>query len=143
MSTPGAVNHALLRPCILHILRAAGYHATKASVLDALTDLAARYMATIAATTLRHSHENHSDSFIDVGDIRLALQELGALMPEKPMEDEDMEGHEDMRGMQSFLDWCTGAGNKQIRHIALEGGEDSRDDYLDGEGFVREPRGLC
>ncbi|OBT50709.1 hypothetical protein VE04_09459, partial [Pseudogymnoascus sp. 24MN13] len=47
-----AIHHALLRPCVLHILRAAGYHSTKPSVLDALTDIAGRYMHLLATSTV-------------------------------------------------------------------------------------------
>ena len=46
-----ALHASLLRPVVIHILRAAGFHATKPSVLETLTDVCARYMILIATRT--------------------------------------------------------------------------------------------
>ncbi|PQE12503.1 hypothetical protein CJF30_00002366 [Rutstroemia sp. NJR-2017a BBW] len=127
MATSPALHHSLLRPCVLHILRAAGYHSTRPSVLDTLTDLAARYMYLLAQSTAAHADLNHTELDITIQDVRMAMQDCGALMPEKVIEDQEFEGVEDMRGVEEFLSWATGEGNKEIRRIALG---DGKEDYL-------------
>ncbi|TVY54874.1 Transcription initiation factor TFIID subunit 3 [Lachnellula cervina] len=133
MTTPQALHHSLLRPCILHILRAAGYHSTRPSVLDTLTDLAARYMFLLAQATANHAALNHTEPElaleISVQDVRMALQDCGALIPEKPMVEQEFDGEEDTRGMDAFLAWVQGQGNKEIRRVALEG-DSEKQDYL-------------
>jgi transcription initiation factor TFIID subunit 3 len=133
MATPPALHHSLLRPCVLHILRAAGYHSTRPSVLDTLTDLAARYMYLLAQSTAAHADLNHTELDITIQDVRMAMQDCGALMPEKVIEDQEFEGVEDMRGVEEFLAWATGEGNKEIRRIALG---DGKEDYLTGQIHV-------
>ena len=136
MTTPQALHHALLRPCILHILRAAGYHSTRPSVLDTLTDLAARYMFLLAQTTVKNARINQDEPElsleISVQDVRMAMQDCGALSAEAVMEDQEISGEEDMRGVDAFLNWATGAGNREIRRVALEGNDELREDYLTG-----------
>ena len=90
------MHHALLRPCVLHILRAAGYHSTRPSVLDTLTDIAGRYMLLLAQTTAEYASLNHVESDIAIEDVRMAMQDCGALAPEKVLEDQiwdDEEGY--------------------------------------------------
>ncbi len=128
-TTPQALHHSLLRPCVLHILRAAGYHSTKPSVLDALTDLAARYMFLLAQSTASHAAINHEAMDFSIEDVRMAMQDCGALAPETLLEEEG--GEEDMSGVDNFLAWATGKSNKEIRRVALEGG-DGKEDYLTG-----------
>jgi len=129
MTTPQILHHSLLRPSVLHILRAAGYHSTKNAVLDTLTDLAARYMYALAQSTTIHAAINHTELDTSITDVRMALQDCGAFGPEKIMEDEDWEGEEDMRGVEEFLAWITGKVNKEIRRVASESG-DGKEDYL-------------
>ena len=139
MTTPPALHHSLLRPCILHILRAAGYHSTRPSVLDTLTDLAARYMILLAQTTATHASLNHNvpelSLEISLQDVRMAMQDCGALAPEKVLEDQEFDGEEDTRGVDLFLEWAKGSGNGEIRRIALEGGDTAKEDYLTGLFF--------
>ncbi|KAE8445921.1 hypothetical protein EG329_012700 [Mollisiaceae sp. DMI_Dod_QoI] len=134
MTTPQSLHHSLLRPCILHILRAAGYHSTRPSVLDTLTDLAARYISLLAQTTASHAALNHTDPElvleISVSDVRMAMQDCGALAPEKILEEQEFDGQEDLRGIEGFLSWVMGPGNREIRRVALEGGEGAKEDYL-------------
>lgn len=130
MATPQALHHSLLRPCVLHILRAAGYHSTRPSVLDTLTDIAARYMYLLAQSTASHASINHTELEISILDVRMAMQDCGALAPEKVLEEQLFDGEEDTRGMEAFLAWTTGAGNREIRRIALEGGDGTKEDYL-------------
>ncbi len=136
MATPHALHHSLLRPCVLHILRAAGYHSTRPSVLDTLTDLAARYMFLLAQTTVDHASLNHNEPElaleIAIQDVRMAMQDCGALGPEKSLEDQEWEGIEDTRGVDAFLTWARGPANREIKRVALEGAEGAKEDYLMG-----------
>lgn len=116
---------SLLRPPVLHILRAAGFTTTRPSVLDALVDITSRYLLLLSQHTLRHHllrspHASliHDTSEINITDIRLAMQDLGLLYPQISAMEEQVKGEEDMRGIEGFLNWCTGDSNKQIRRIA-------------------------
>lgn len=128
MTTPQALHHALLRPCILHILRAAGYHSTKPSVLDTLTDLAARYIYMLAQTTATYNELNNDEFEVSIKDVRMAMQNCGSLEPDSLLE---VEGEEDMCGVDEFIAWAMGKANKEIRRIALDAG-DGKEDYLTG-----------
>ncbi|KAE9373006.1 hypothetical protein N431DRAFT_373169 [Stipitochalara longipes BDJ] len=134
MTTPHSLHHSLLRPCILQILRAAGYHSTRPSVLDTLTDLAARYMFLLAQTTAKHASVNHNDPElsleISIQDVRMAMQDCGALIPEKTLEEQEFDGQEDTRGVDMFVAWAMGKVNSEIRRVALEGSDGSKEDYL-------------
>ncbi|PBP26275.1 bromodomain associated protein [Diplocarpon rosae] len=134
MSTPHALHHSLLRPCVLHILRAAGYHSTRPSVLDTLTDLAARYMFVLAQAAVDHAAVNHQEPElsleISIQDVRMAMQDCGALGPEKSLQDQDWEGVEDTRGVDAFIAWAKGPRNHDIKRVALEGAEGLKEDYL-------------
>jgi hypothetical protein len=136
MTTPHALHHSLLRPCILQILRAAGYHSTRPSVLDTLTDLAARYMLLLAQTTAKHAAINHNEPElsleISIQDVRMAMQDCGVLIPEKTLEEQYYEGKEDTRGVDAFISWAMGKGNSEIRRVALEGSDGAKEDYLTG-----------
>jgi transcription initiation factor TFIID subunit 3 len=136
MTTPQSLHHSLLRPCVLHILRAAGYHSTRPSVLDTLTDLAARYMLLLAQSAANHASLNHNEPElsleISIQDVRMALQDCGALLPEKVSEDQDFDREEDTRGVDAFLAWAVGPVNREIRRVALDGGDGAKDDYLTG-----------
>ncbi|KAG7134201.1 Transcription initiation factor TFIID subunit 3 like protein [Verticillium longisporum] len=85
MAPPTPLYHALLRPCILQILRATGYHATRPAVLDTLTELAARYLLTLCRHTAARALDNnpHHDPAdehpLRVADVRMALEDVGAL----------------------------------------------------------------
>lgn len=137
MSTPQALNAALLRPCVLHILRAAGYHSTKPSVLDTLTGLAANYMLQLAQATVTHAALNQDDPELAlepmIQDVRLAMQDFGCFLPEEPLAAQGQEAEEDVRGVEAFIAWVKGPENKEIMRIALEGVDGARDDYLAGE----------
>jgi len=132
MTTPQALHHSLLRPCVLHILRAAGYHVTRSSILDFITDLAAKYMLLLAQKTLTHSMLNDGELEISIQDVRMAMQDMGALAPERLLEDQEFDGEEDTRGVDAFIAWAMGKENGEIRRIALEEGEGVKEDYLTG-----------
>ena len=188
MTPPPPLFHALLRPAVLQILRATGYHSAKTSVLDSVTDLAARYFLhlchlTALYATHNNTHGNDSDSdhpppllllpptpttseeelqqqqleqqqdpnpttaspsaaatlnpaipAPTLVDVRMALQRAGALLPERIREEQEYLEEEDMRGVEGFVAWATGALNREITRIALDG-NDEAGDYLDGEFY--------
>ncbi|CAK7233366.1 hypothetical protein SCUCBS95973_008570 [Sporothrix curviconia] len=127
MTLPRPFFHSLLRPCILQILRAQGYHAARPSVVDAFTDLAARYLTLLCETTAHHTAHNSTEvsglvpSLVDV---RLALEDCALLAPGVDADD--------VRPITEFVDWVAGARNREIRRIALDGDDDdgATTDYL-------------
>jgi len=133
MTPPSPVFHALLRPAVLQILRAAGYQGTKAAVLDSLTDLAVRYFYRLCElTAIYAAHNGTDDRAPSVVDVRLALQQVGALLPEKTELEQEYLDIEDVRGTEAFLAWIQGPVNREIKRIALDGNDEARD-YLDGK----------
>ncbi len=122
------LHHALLRPAVLQILRAAGFNYTRSAVLDTVTDLAVRYLLLLASTTAQHAFNNHNDYVPTVQDARLALLEIGAFRPQLNVLEERAKGleeingetvmFEDMRGVDNFMKWARGPVNKEIRRIA-------------------------
>ncbi|KAI0438100.1 hypothetical protein F4803DRAFT_555347 [Xylaria telfairii] len=139
--TPSEIHLALLRPAILQILRAQGYYASTPSTIDCLTEIAGQYLYTIAKRTAEHATMNNCvgpPGTPDVVDVRLALEECGALCPSASLEppakrrrlshsdtvdnDETLrEGDdevEDTSGVDEFIRWATGRKNQRIRKIA-------------------------
>ncbi|KAL8779186.1 MAG: hypothetical protein Q9213_007072 [Squamulea squamosa] len=113
-----AIYTSLLRTPVLHILRAAGFHATKPAVLDTLVDLTARYLTLLASNSAIHAQENHNDLILTVTDVRMALQDVGALWPQKSAMEENLIGEEDMRGVDNLVKWMMGEENREIRRVA-------------------------
>ncbi|MDI1491281.1 MAG: hypothetical protein OHK93_002490 [Ramalina farinacea] len=121
MASPSPLHLSLLRPPILHILRAAGFTATKSSVLDTVVDLASRYLILLATRTAIHTAPHSSldqHSAPTITDVRMALRDTGALWPQLGEMEELAMGKEDMRGIENFLLWCRGPANAEIRRIA-------------------------
>lgn len=75
------LHRALLRPFVLHTLRAAGFHGARPAVIDTVTDLAERYLILLAQTTARHASMAHNDPLPTITDVRMALQDCGVLAP--------------------------------------------------------------
>lgn len=119
MSGTSALHNALLRPPIIQILRAAGYHSTRPSVMDTLTDIAARYLLLLGTSAAEHAANSHpEDPIPTLEDIRLALLDAGALRPQMRDYEEDWRGKEDLRGLEGFLSWFQGPANREIRRVA-------------------------
>ncbi|KAI9702022.1 MAG: hypothetical protein M1836_001366 [Candelina mexicana] len=116
--SPQALQMALLRPAVLHILRAAGFHSMRPSVLDAVVDICARYMLLLADKTAAHALNNHNDLRPEIIDLRMAMQDCSALVPQKSAMEEEWERMEDMRGVEAFIEWARGPENKEIRRTA-------------------------
>ncbi|GJN83652.1 bromodomain associated domain-containingprotein [Purpureocillium lilacinum] len=131
MAGQPAIFHALLRPVILQVLRAAGYHATRGAVLDSLTDLAARYMQTLCEKTAAHAvHARDDAGDYTVVELRMALQDVGALQPERTPTDEHWRDDEDLRGVDEFLEWFSGPVMKELMEMGKGDGESDATDYL-------------
>lgn len=131
---------ALLRPPIIQVLRAAGFHSTRPSVLDTLTDVTARYMMFLASSTASHAANAHpTDPAPRLEDIYQALQDAGALRPQMREWEEEWEGAEDLRGLHNFLDWFSGPASREIGRIAgfipsegdmIQPGDREKEDFL-------------
>lgn len=87
-------------------------------------------MLLLAMSTADHASMNHAELEISIEDVRMAMQDCGAIAPEKILEDQIYDDEEDTRGVDLFLEWVMGAGNKEIRRVALEGGDEGKEDYL-------------
>lgn len=147
--TPSEIHLALLRPAILQILRAQGYYASTPTTIDCLTEIAGHYLYTIAKRTAENATLNNylgPPGTPDVVDVRLALEECGALWPganpeppakrrrlsrsvtadgeeeedETPRECDDQEKMEDddTSGVDEFIRWAMGRKNQRIRKVA-------------------------
>ncbi|KAI9760723.1 MAG: hypothetical protein M4579_001461 [Chaenotheca gracillima] len=117
-SSPSSLYRSLLRPPILHILRAAGFHSTRPSVLDTLVDLTARYLELLAGSAAANADLPSAPPTLV--DIRLAMQECGVFAPQHNIAEDFAwyETDEDLRGVEAFRDWVQGDGNREIRRIA-------------------------
>ena len=142
--SPNALYNSLLRPSILHILRTAGFHATRPAVLDTLVDIAIRYLTLLATKTASHASMNRNDPTPTLMDVRMALQDAGALYPQIGVMEEQCRQEEDLRGVKAFVDWMQGEVNHEIRRVAglattpgepvvdIDSLETSKEDFLTG-----------
>jgi hypothetical protein len=132
----------LLRPAVLHILRASGFHYGKSSAVDTVVDLTVRYISLLAERTAYNAYSNHNDATPNITDIRMAMQDCGLLVPvmtageedwkqilRKPLDfyneasgaramEEQRRDAEDTADVKEFIDWVQGDQNKEIRRIA-------------------------
>ncbi|EER36996.1 bromodomain-containing protein [Histoplasma capsulatum H143] len=96
MSAPN-LYHTLLRPPVIQILRAAGFHSASPAVIDTVTDLAARYLILLVSLTSDHANNSHDETSIpNLHDVIMALQDVGALRPQMSFSEETLRGEEDM-----------------------------------------------
>lgn len=122
-------------------------------MVDTVTDLAARYMLLLASSTAQNAFNTHNTFVPTIQDVRLALNEAGALVPQMSTAEENLRGDvevdglmvpfEDLRGVEAFVNWAHGPVNKEIRRIAgfgddanveeIAAGLDDQEDYLSGE----------
>jgi transcription initiation factor TFIID subunit 3 len=134
--------HNLLRPAVLHILRASGFHYGKPSAVDTVVDLTARYLSLLAERTAYNAYSNHNDSTPNITDVRMAMQDCALLVPtmtageeewkqilRKPLDfyneetgaremEEQRRDAEDTADVREFIEWVRGDQNKEIRRIA-------------------------
>lgn len=131
------LHNALLRPPIIQILRAQGFHSTRPSVLESLADLTGRYLMILASSTAAHAANAHPDDPSPVlEDVYQALQDAGALRPQLREWEEEWADDEDLRGLDSLLGWITGPTHCEIRRIA--GFVPSEGDMVDPDAVEKE-----
>ncbi|CEJ57645.1 Bromodomain associated domain protein [Penicillium brasilianum] len=131
------LHNALLRPPIIQILRAQGFHSTRPSVLESLSELTGRYLMILASATAAHAANAHpEDPSPVIEDVYQALQDAGALRPQLKEWEEDWAGEEDLRGLESLLGWITGPAHREIRRIA--GFVPSEGDMVDPDAIEKE-----
>lgn len=141
-NSPAYLHNALLRPAVLHILRASGFHGCKPSVLDTLTDITARYMLLLANQTAFHACSNHNETSPTLTDVRMALADCALLVPSmtaaeeawtevlrRPLEEyPERNGlrrnemlkreEEDTSDIREFINWIKGPQNREISRVA-------------------------
>ncbi|KAF2400328.1 hypothetical protein EJ06DRAFT_477430 [Trichodelitschia bisporula] len=155
MSSLDAFHLALLRPAILQILRAAGFHAARPSVIDAVTEMAAKYMMALGERTARYADLTANINTPDVRDARLALTDVGQMIPfttateeifkemtrvpldeiretgERRVREQRRRDDEDTADVRAFAGWFDGPTFKEIGRIArVEGEEERKEDYV-------------
>jgi transcription initiation factor TFIID subunit 3 len=140
--SPQQLHNSLLRPPIIQILRAAGFHSARPAVIDALTDLAARYLLLLASSAADHARNSHEDvPTPGFADVLMALQDVGALRPQIGCMEEHVRGEEDLRGLENFLGWFNGPVNKEIKRVA--GFVASAGDVVDADSLEKEDYLSC
>lgn len=97
-------------------------------------------MLTLALKAAENAALTHDDGVPTVTDVRLALQEMGALSQKGEME-EQYDIDDDVRGVEAFIAWFKSDANKEISRIAglsgslsqveIEAGIE-REDFLTG-----------
>lgn len=103
-------------------------------MVDSVTDIAARYLALLCESTAKHAVHNHGDAGdYTVTDVRLALQDAGALLPEKVATEQEWLNEEDMRGVEEFINWFSGQRMTELMAMGIGDGEIDATDYLNGE----------
>ena len=136
------LHHALLRPAIIQILRAQGFSGAKPSVVDTLTDVAAKYIFLLATRSLEHAHTSHIDAHPDITDVRMAMTDCGILQPSttateeiwtellrKPIDElpdrnqlrrreAAMRDEEDTEDVAAFVNWFRSNACREITRVA-------------------------
>ena len=146
--SPNDLHLALLRPAIIHILRAQGFQAARPAAVDTLVDLAARYLLLVATKTAAMAWSNHGDPEPEVTDVRMALEAVGLLRPAHSALEDQFSDDDDMRGVEGFVGWMRSDANREIMRIAgmvgtesqAAGLEGEREDYLTGTEGLALPR---
>ncbi|KAF2151322.1 hypothetical protein K461DRAFT_295385 [Myriangium duriaei CBS 260.36] len=151
-STP-TLHSAALRISVLHILRAAGFHSTRPSVLDALVNITERYLLLLASSTATHALANHNSTIPTITDVRLALTDAGVLLPPSATAAEDVwterlrpspadyeamafgalrqtlddrrNDDADTADVRAFTEWIAGDKHREIRRVAGQLGDET------------------
>jgi transcription initiation factor TFIID subunit 3 len=121
--------HNLLRPAVLHILRASGFHYGKPSAVDTVVDLTARYITLLAERTAYNAWSNHMQDCGLLVPTMTAGEEEWKQILRKPLDfyneetgaramEEQRRDAEDTADVREFIDWVQGDQNKEIMRIA-------------------------
>ena len=90
-------------------------------------------MSLLCEKTAEHAtHRTGDAGDFSLPEIRLALQDAGALLPEKLLIEEEWTDTEDLRGVEEFVKWFSGQRMKEIMDFARGDGEVDETDYLNG-----------
>lgn len=90
-------------------------------------------MSALCEKTASHAIHNQGDAGdYTVVDVRMALQEVGALLPEKPAREQEWLQEEDSRGAEEFIEWFSGQRMKELMETGIGDGEIDATDYLNG-----------
>lgn len=77
---------------------------------------------------------NHGDAGdYDIVDVRMALQEAGALLPERTETEQLWKGEDDLRGVEEFIEWFSGTRMKEMMEMGSGDTESDATDYLAGK----------
>jgi transcription initiation factor TFIID subunit 3 len=136
------IQHALLRPAVIQILRASGFHSATPGALDALTEILARYLALLGARAAARARDNHGGATPDVTDARMAMVDCGLLTPtvtatqevwleilRAPLGDvptrnglrgvrAEVRRREDTGEIEDFIAWARGPDSVELRRVA-------------------------
>ncbi|KAK9447592.1 uncharacterized protein V1518DRAFT_421402 [Limtongia smithiae] len=104
--------YSFLRVTTAQLLRSAGIDRCSPTVLDTLTDLAARYFALVATRAAGYA-ALCGRAEVAVSDVRMAVEDSGGLRPMRMLDDD---GEED-EGLRRFMEWCATA-PKEARTVA-------------------------
>lgn len=74
----------------------------------------------------------------DAGDytqveVRIALEEAGALLPQQVLAEQEWRNEEDLRGVEEFVKWFSGQRMKEIMEFAKADSDSDETDYLNGK----------
>lgn len=78
-------------------------------------------------------HNQGDSGDFTITDVRMALQDAGAMLPQRLEIEEDFLGEEDLRGVEEFVRWFAGQRMKEMMEFANGDGESDATDYLNGE----------
>lgn len=136
------LHHALLRPAVVQMLRAAGFQGAKPAVIDTLTEITARYIMLLATQSIAFAHANHVDPVPDITDARMALINCALLQPTQTASEEmwkellrqpieeipegsvlrkkeaEKRDEEDTHEIKAFVNWFDGSVYKEQMRIA-------------------------
>lgn len=96
--------------------------------------MANKYLAILAQNTAHLATLNHHKFELTLTDVRMAMEEVGALSFGKSIEDQIWDGEDDISGVEEFTAWCNGPVNTEIRRIAKDTLSEDGGDYIAG-GF--------
>lgn len=134
--------HALLKPAVIQMLRAAGFQGTRPAVADTLTEITSKYIMLLASQAMAFAHLNHGDAIPDITDTRMALMNCALLQPGQTASEEmwkellrqpideipegsvlrkkeaEKRDEEDTHEIKAFISWFDGPVYKEQMRIA-------------------------
>ncbi|CAZ79919.1 unnamed protein product [Tuber melanosporum] len=138
--TDSEVYFTILRVSAAQTLRSAGITAAKPSVVDAFTDLLARYL-TLLGTTTRNFAESGGRTQAELIDARMAMEHVGLLRPINIFSNPD---DDDTEAVDALVEWFRGPQAADMRRVAghaeKEGQVGKSDEWLGATKKLSEKR---